>query len=452
MRILNLLSLAGIITVSGLLPITVSAQDTLKVTLPEALNIAITDNPTIKIADKEIERQQYYKKEIMGGLLPSLSGSAQYNRNVKPQVIFMPKDIFGPGTGGPMQMGSDNSYTAGLSASLPLFAPTLYKSIQVTEVDIELAVEKSRASKIDLVNQVKKAYYTNLLTRNAYEVLQQSMKNAQQNLEKIKNMYGQGLVAEYDLIRADVSVRNIKPNLVQAENSNRLANIMLKVLMGVPENVVLEVEGNLSEYEQQLTNNAIALSTSIEENTDLKQLDIQQRKLELQLQLLKSQRLPTLAAFGNYQWQTQANDFKFSNYEWVQSFMAGFQLQVPIFNGFAKRNKEKQVAIGIDQLQMQRNYVANNITTQAKNALVNMIKAAEQVESNKEGIALAQKGYSIAQTRYQTGTGTYLELNDAEVALTQSQLNYNQAIYDYLNAKVEYEKIIGTNHQSTEKE
>ena len=222
--------------------------------------------------------------------------------------------------------------------------------------------------------------------------------------------------------------------------------------MGVPENVVLEVKGNLSEYEQQLTNNAIALSTSIEENTDLKQLDIQQRKLELQLQLLKSQRLPTLAAFGNYQWQTQANDFKFSDYEWVQSFMAGFQLQVPIFNGFAKRNKEKQVAIGIDQLQMQRSYVANNITTQAKNALVNMIKAAEQVESNKEGIALAQKGYSIAQTRYQTGTGTYLELNDAEVALTQSQLNYNQAIYDYLNAKVEYEKIIGTNHQSTEKE
>jgi outer membrane protein TolC len=221
--------------------------------------------------------------------------------------------------------------------------------------------------------------------------------------------------------------------------------MMLKILLGVGEDVEIEVDGNLSDYESDFTKFRPSTNLSLQNNTTLKQLDLQQLKIAKQYELLRTNRLPTLAAFGSYQYQSQANDFKFSDYEWVNTTFVGLQLQVPIFQGFVKKHREQQVLVGIDQLKIQRDYLSKNLSLQARNAITNMMRASEQIKSSKEGIAQAERGYSIAQTRYRTGSGTVLELNDAEVALTQAKLNHNQALYDYLKAKVEYETITGEN-------
>lgn len=426
-----------------------NAQDTLRIDLTKAIEIALSENPTIKVANKEIERTQYYRDEIRGGFYPTISGSAQYTRNVEPQVIFMPPNIFGPGTGGPLKIGSDNSYTAGLTLSLPLYAPSLFKMMEISNTDIELALEKSRASKLDMVSEVKKAFYGLLLAKTSYDVMTISVDNAKKNLENIKNFYSQGIVAEYDLIRSEVQVRNLNPALLQAEGGVNLAGMMLKILLGLGPDIELEIEEKLTDYENEFTVYNPLTEIALESNTNLKQLDLQQLKLTQQYELLRTNRLPSLAAFGNYQYQSQANDFKISDYEWVKTSMVGLQLQVPIFQGFAKKHREQQVLVGIDQIKLQRNYLSQNLSLQARNAITNMTRATDQIKSSKEGIAQAEKGYKIAQTRYSTGSGTFLELNDAEVSLTQAKLNYNQAVYDYLKAKVEYESILGKQDELT---
>jgi outer membrane protein TolC len=218
---------------------------------------------------------------------------------------------------------------------------------------------------------------------------------------------------------------------------------MLKVLLGVDENIEILPIGNLTDYETDYLNFKPLAEVTLESNTNLRQLELQKTKLAKQYELLRTTRIPTLAAFGNYQIQSQANDFNFSDYEWVRTLSAGLQLQIPIFQGFAKRYKEQQVLVGIDQLKMQHDYLNRNLTLQMRNSVTNMMRAAEQISSSKVGIEQAERGYSIAQTRYNTGSGTILELNDAEVSLTQAKLNYNQALYDYLKAKVEFESIIG---------
>jgi outer membrane protein TolC len=436
----------GILTfILFVIPVSILAQDTLRVDLNKALEIALSDNPTIKLANKEIDRQNYYRKEVQGGFLPTLNGSAQYNRNIEPQVIFMPPDIFGPGTGGPMKIGSDNSYNAGLTLSVPIYAPALFKMMKVSETDIEIALEKSRASQLDMISEVKKAYYTLLLAQKSYDVMSLGIENAKRNLENIKKFYQQGIVAEYDVIRSEVQVRNLNPAFVQSKNFVSLSAMMLKVLLGVGTDVEIVVDGILTDYENDYISFKPTLEASLEKNTTLKQLDLQQYKLTQQYQLLRTNRLPTLAAFGNYQYQTQANDFKFGDYNWVKTSMVGFQLQVPIFQGFTKKYKEQQVLVGIDQLKIQRDYLGQNLSLQVRNTITNLMRATEQIGSTKEGISLAERGYSIAQTRYKTGSGTILELNDAEISLTQAKLNYNQALYDYLKAKVEYETITGEN-------
>lgn len=139
-------------------------------------------------------------------------------------------------------MGQDGSNTAnaGLSINLPLFVPGVYRAMSMTKTDIELAVEKSRASKLDLVNQVSKAYYQLMLAQDSYEVLQGSYKVAEDNYNVVNAKYQQGTVSEYDKISAEVQMRSIKPNLISAANAVTLAKLQLKVLMGITADVEIK--------------------------------------------------------------------------------------------------------------------------------------------------------------------------------------------------------------------
>ncbi|MBC7124522.1 MAG: TolC family protein, partial [Bacteroidales bacterium] len=142
-------------------------------------------------------------------------------------------------------------------------------------------------------------------------------------------------------------------------------------------------------------------------------------------------------------YQTQANDYKFSDYRWVPTSLIGLQLNVPIFNGFSVRKQLNQVRISQQQLDLQAQFTHNNLIVQIQNAMNAVNAAVKKVNSAKGNVELAQKGYSIAQTRYNTGQATLLELNDAENAMMQAKLNLIQAQMEYLVAKTDYEKIIG---------
>ena len=418
-------------------------DDTLVLNLEKALSIALSENPMIKIANKEVQRVDYARKEAWSALFPTVSADGTFTRNVKLPVLFLPDDIFGPGTGGPMEMGYKNSFNGNITASVPLVAISLFRNIRISEQDVKASLELARSSKLSMEAEVRNAYYTLLLANDSYQVMRRSVANAEANLRNIRNMFNQGLVAEYDVIRSEVQVRNLKPALIQSENAIRLSQIRIKVLLGIGQQVFIKILENLADFEGDVMFPGQEGDYDLSANTDLIQLDMQWEKLKRQFKLVRSQRYPLLAGFANYQIMAQSNDFAFGDYDWVRPFSVGMQLQIPIFKGFAIRHQEKQVSIGLEQMQIQREYLERNLSLQVRNAFTNMQKALEQIESNKEGVRQAERGYSIAQTRYHTGSGTLLELNDAEVALTQAKLNLNQAMYDYLLAQTEYNKILG---------
>lgn len=195
-----------------------STNDTLTISLSEAIDIALSESPTIKIAEQEITLKKHSRSEVIGGLIPEISLSGTYSRAIKKQTMAMK---FGEETN-TIKVGMDNTVNAGLIVKLPIFAPSLYKAMSISKEDINLAIEQSRASKIDLVAEVKKAYLQVLLTQDSYAVLQKSYNQAVSNFNIIDAKYTQGLVSEYDKIRADVQVRNLRPSLVSAENAVRL--------------------------------------------------------------------------------------------------------------------------------------------------------------------------------------------------------------------------------------
>lgn len=414
-------------------------KDTLQLTLDKALEIALSENPTMKVAGQEIQLKREAKREAYGGLFPEVALMGSYSRTLKKQTMVMD---FG-GESQTIQVGSDNSYQGGVNVSLPVFAPALYKSINLTQADVDLAVEKARSSKLDLVNQVTKAYYQLLLAQDSYAVLQQSYAQAEATFNVVKAKYEQGTVSEYDKIRADVQVRSLKPSVVSARNGVNLARLQLQVLMGMNTDLTVAIAGNLKDYETTMFATQLSdIQLNLANNSDLKQLDLNADLLQKSLAVQRTNFMPTLSASFNYSYTSLNNDFKMSHYKWFPYSTVGLNLSIPLFKA-SNFTKVKQTKIQMLQLNENRVNTHRQLTMQATSYLDNMTASTEQVVSNKEGIIEAEKGQLIAQKRYEVGKGTILEVNDSEVALTQARLTYNQSIYDYLVAKTDLEKVLG---------
>ena len=412
------------------------AQDALRISLEEAIQIALSENPTIKVADQEIQLKKEANREVLYGLLPEASLVGSFTHTIKKQTMVMNGQAF--------QVGSLNSMNGGVSISLPVFAPALYQSMKLTKADVQLAMEKARSSRLDMVNQVSKAFYQLLLAQDSYLVLQKSYKQSEDNFNVVNAKYEQGSVSEYDKISAEVQMRSLKPTLVSAGNGVDLAMLQLKVLLGMESDIQVSVVGNLKDYEMAMfTRQAQPQPKDIVGgNTTLRQLDLNKDMLQRNLKLKYTNFMPTLALSFQYMYTTLGNNWKFSSYDWNPYSTLGLSLSIPLFKG-GNFSQVKQAKLQLKQLDQNRINTERQLKMQAQSYLNNMAASTEQVVSNKEAVLQAEKGRVIAEKRYEIGNGTILELNSSEVALTQAQLTYNQSIFDYLVAKADLDLVMG---------
>lgn len=424
-----------------------NAQDTLRLTLPEAINIALSESPTIKIADKEIERIDYSQKSAWYALIPNLEGTGQIAKYVVPGQMSMMGQV--------MNSPTDFNATLGLNLSLPLFAPGLWRSIEMTGLEMQAAAEKARASKINLKNEVTKAYYNVLLVKDSYKTLLDGYELAKKNFDIAKKGYETGMLAAYDYISAEVQLNNLLPNIMQAENGINQSHTYLKILMGLDVNVPVRVVSKLSDFEKNIVKVNSLQELNLENNPDLRQLEIGRLQLQKSLQLQQSQRMPTLAAFGQYGYMGMGNRETEMNFGsmpikveadkvwYSQGLILGLQLRVPLTGIFTQTTKEKQLKIQAESLLLQRRQAEAAIHMQALTALDNMNKAVKQVDAARKSVDLSKTAYDISSKRYENGAGTMIELQNASLAVTQAKLSYHQAVSEYLSAKADLEKLLG---------
>lgn len=416
-------------------------KDTLTLTLDRALEIALSDNPTIKVAEEEIALKKVTHKETWQNLLPQASIDGTWNHTISAAQMNLGGQSF--------KMGMDNSNTVSgvLNISLLIFAPSVYKAMSMTKTDIELAVEKSRASKLDLVNQVTKGYYQLMLTQDSYDVLQKSYKLAEDNYNIVNAKYQQGAVSEFDKISAEVQMRSIKPNVISAGNAVTLSKLQLKVLMGVTADVDIEIADNLGNYETELFANELNQpAANLNNNTTMKQLDLNRKMLNQNIKSLRANFMPTLGMNYSYQYQSLYNeDWNILDYNWSGSSALMFTLSIPLYKA-SNFTKLKSNRIQIRQLEQNRLDTERKLNMQITSYQNNMAASSEQVVSNRENVMQAQKAVQIAGKRYEVGKGTVLELNTSQVQLTEAELTYNQSIYDYLVAKADLDQVLGKDY------
>jgi outer membrane protein TolC len=458
---------------------------TLILDLQKALDIALSENPTIKVADMEIERFDYVRRQALGNHLPQISAGGQYTMSIVKQE--MSKGL---------SFGADNTVAGTIDLTLPLFATAIYTSLKLNHIQQALAVEQARSSRIELVNAVKKAFYQVLLLQKSYEVLQASEATIKETVDNTNELYESGLASEYDLLTAQVQLSNLGPNIISARNGIAISIQMLRMYLSIPEDVTVEINGSLDDYRDQLW--AMPnLAADIEENSEVRQLDYQQTLLRQQIKLTNTSRLPSLAAYGSL--IVTGNDMKqidfgsamgdlsalytnpatmiqnaggywglgevpagvlwngatvpdsgsdtpapaVSKWWWQTPFSVGLRLSVPIFSGLTNSNKVKELRNQVSQVELQKEYLRQAKRLEAQTSVNTLITARETMLANEKTVAQADKAYSISKTRFEAGAGTMLEVNQAELATTQAKLNHSQAIYDYLAAMADYDKVIG---------
>ena len=459
------------LVVSGLLPLLAFAQaaDTTAaptvLTLEDALRVALSENVSVQVADKEVERAGYARKGSYASLFPQVSGSGSYQRTIKKQVMYMDFDFGGMGGGSdesgeenPMagaaasrgsssdgfEVGRWNTWSAGVNASMPLVNAQVWESIRISAQDVELAVEKARSSRLETVNQVKQAYFGCLLAKEAFEVYKSAYENALANYEQIERRYNVQRASELDLTRAKTTLSNAIPNVYDAESSVLLALWRLKAVMGVDLDENIDVAGALGDYADHMLYDLYESGElSLENNSTLRQLAIQAEQLAGAVRLQQYAFLPTLSLSFNYSINAMTNDFNFSEYRWSPYSFVGLSLSVPIFSGGQRLNALRQSRVQAQELDLQRADTERQLKIAIRQYLNQMETAMKSHASALSATETAQKAYDIASKAYEVGRSTLTDLNDAQLALTQARLGVSQAVYNFVVAKAGLENTLG---------
>ncbi len=432
--------------IPGINPIFPQQRDTLVFTLNEAIAKAIENNWDIQISEKDIQKSDEQISEAYSNAFPRLELTGNYTRNIKLPVLFIPPDnAFNQSSNTlTMELGSKNSFAATLGLTQILYSQKVNTAIKIAGEYSEYSKFGNKATKQQVILSVKKTFYTILLAKQIVEVSRQNYEAAKANFDNVSVLYKQGVASEYDFLRSEVQAANAQPMLIQAENNLELAKSTLKNILALDIDQPVEVKGDFKFEEVSPEVIQEAGKNAVENNPLVKQLAIQESLLDKNVVIQRSDYFPTLAFFGQYQFQTQDNTFKVKDYNWAKSFMVGLQLTYLLFDGFGRSARVQQAIIDKEKVGLGKRKLEEGLKVQVIQAEMKMEEAKKRIQAQEKSLQQADKALKISQTRYKSGVGTQLEIIDTQAALTFAQTNYSQAIYDYLVARADWEFAVST--------
>lgn len=418
-------------------------MDTIRISRDECIEIALQSNPTIKVADMEVKRLDYSRKEVLGSLFPSIDFSMNYQRSIELQTMNM--NMGGQST--QIKMGTDNTWNTGFSVAMPLVNASLWKSIKISDIQILSALEDARGSRIELVNNINKAYYSLQLAIASRDVILDNYRLAKETAEIYKKQFEQGTASEYDVLRSEVQVSNVEPELLDADIAVKQCQLQLKVLMGMDSKIEVWPTIGLKEMQEDMYSLAPGLDRSIANNTGLRSLDIQRNLLDQTVKLRKMDFLPTLGAAFNINWTALSNGNALRNQTFNPYSMVGLSLSVPLFAGGRRYNALRQAKTSLAEIGFQRENLVNSLNMQVELAIDNINRQVRQIEASKRGMEQAVKAHSIMQKSFDIGAASYLDLRDSEMAETRARLGYYQSIHTYLTSTSELDALLGKDYK-----
>jgi len=411
------------------------------ITLDVAWELATQHNKELQIAQEEVIRADGKVKEAWSAALPNFSASGQYTRNIESPVFYITMG----GATQTLKMGAANAYDAVLAVQQPLWlAGKIGLGLRAAKLYRNLSTEALRSTGINLKYQVAENFYGVLLTRAVYNVIKDTYEQTLKHTALVHNLYEQGQVSEYDMIRADVQAANLRPQVLEMENGVLLAEKALKSLLGIDLDTKVEFQGELVPMLWGVPSIDYAYQMAIQRRPEQEIFNVQKALNGIQYTVeTRGIYWPNFFLTANVMWQTQSEDYAVSDYEWNRSTTANLQVSIPLFDGFASKARKQQIKAEAREIHHQESQFHDGLRLQIQAALDDFASAQERMKAQEQTVGQAQRGFEIAEVRYQNGISTQLEVMDAQLALQTARTEYLKAVYDQRMAVFALERALG---------
>lgn len=422
-------------------------QDKLTLTLDKSIRLALTQNPYHLATEERVDAAYSMVRQAASGFLPSLNAQGQHTLDEKVMELEFPSFI--PGQP-PQRVEIDftRDYQFSMSLSLPLFTSgRLTSGFKQAKYNLESTKESVRQSKHLTVFSTKRAFYGHLLAKEFVSVAEEAVRVAEENLENVKNMYEVGMASKMDLLRSEVRLTNMQPEVIAAKNNLRITELNLKTVMGLDLAQPVQIEGNLS-YEPFEPNVEECIATAMAHRPEVRQLDFRRKMAGEALKFARAGFFPSLALSGTYSFW--ADKLNFQKNTWSSFYAINLVLNVPVFNGFKESAQIAQSRSAIREIELNQKALQDAVEFEVRQAVLMLSEAKETLFSQEKNIEQAKESLRITQLNFAEGMATTLDVISAEAAYSQAQVNYSQALYKYVVAVAELDRAMGVGYEEFE--
>lgn len=415
-----------------------------QLSISEALSLALAHNPELRQRSLDIRKAHEEKVIARSLFLPAVYAGAQANHYFRLPAFFG----FGENAeGGKIpygRFGGDDQFAASIAAVQPLYNPLAFPSHQHAQLRQRESSLSAKAKEVEVLAEVKDTYLRILVLQERIRLTEESINRNKKVLQDSRVLFLQGKGLRVDTLRAYTSVKNLEPDLVKLTYAVETAKLELRSLVGtdLQENFVLTDSLSIPVPEETPSEESV-YEEVVDSNPAFQVLKVQNELEKQRVRVATAYRKPSLSLVGQYQVQSQTNDFEYSNAHYPSSAFVGLQLSVPLFTGLSTQARVKQAALSRDQSEVEVSRVREDLRARVHQAIANNREALLRLENTAVVQETAQLSYNIIQYRYKNGISPRLELTDAELALSTAQSNYLEAVYDYLSARIELRKLRG---------
>lgn len=461
-----------------ILPFVLSAQKN-GMSLQQCLDFAVKNAISIQISKLDEQIATAKVKETAGLGLPQVTGSVSVINNTKLRRFFAQyseDSFFFSGQSVPGLTEGDvvsaqnffqlkSSGDAGLNISQLIFNGSYVVGLQASRAFKELSVKNTLQKRSDVIEQVTKAYYLVIINRIRVDLFDQNIARIDTLLRNTQALNQQGFAESIDVDRLKVTLNNLRSEREKFLNLLELSVELLKFQMNWPMDNVLDVDGDLNDLDPSADLNQYVADWSDDDRPEYQVLDGNRKLQQLSLRNNYAMALPSLVAIANMGYSTQSTGmsglFKtetnikdnggFGPDGWYSYGLVGLSLNVPVFSGFQRTFKIQQEKINLMKIEKGLGALRAGFDLERKQSVISYRNALRSMDSQRENMKLAENIERVVRIKYEQGVGSNLEVMDAESSLKEAQVNYFNALYDALVAKVNLDRSYGKlNENSTE--
>ena len=420
----------------------INAQQTLsRLTLEGCIDYALRNNLKIRQVDLEQKESQYRISEVKSKMLPQVSGSGLADRNLVIPTMILPGELVGtPGTKIAVQMGAKNVLDFSIQLEQVIYDPSLFVGLKIARTDQELYQLRGLLTEDEMIYNVSHVFYGLMGSSEELKDIDTMLSKQQSLAEIVHEKVIKGVSRQVDLNRIQVNINNLKLKRKKIENTVFQQNNYLKTLIGMPVEEVLRVDYHLSTSET--TPNSL-ISTLDSSHVELDILEKKKEMIDYLIRQEKNKYLPTLSGLVSGGYQFQSDQLRLTKDPWYNSVAVGLRLNIPIFDGFAKRNKIQQYHFQKQNLDFQMREMQQNIVSNKLNAISQLNVSLSSIEDQKQNLLLAEDNYNKTNLLYNEGLIDIIDVFETETTLLDTKIAFTRELINHKKAEVDLLKALG---------